>query len=172
LAYLLSKRALGWSAARRRRKVERELPFFLDVLTMMLESGVSLDQSFRILTQTDRGAPLIRRSLETLVADIERGMPYDQALQRWSDQLGVVGARELASLFQRNLTHGAELSGALGAFAHEFTEKRIATAREAGGRKSAQMAVVMMIFFLPALFIVLAGPAFVTLMHSLGEVSR
>jgi len=171
VAYLGSKRMLRWRAGRRRRKVEAELPFVLDVLCMMLESGVSLDQSLRTIAQTDgRAAPLVKDALTALAADIERGMPYETALDRWAERLGVGGARELASLFKRNLAHGAELSGGLKAFAREFTDKRVNGAREAVGRKSAQMAVVMMIFFMPALFIVLAGPAFVTLMNALKGV--
>jgi tight adherence protein C len=166
--YLLSKRVLGWSASRRRRKISAELPFVLDVFLIMLESGVSLDQTFRTFVRTEgRAAPILKEAVAVLVADIERGVPHEQALDRWGARLGVSGSRELAALFKRNLAHGSELSAALKGMAREFTDKRVSSAREAVGRKSAQMAAVMMIFFMPALFIVLAGPAVVTLLRTL-----
>ncbi len=171
--YLLSKRVIGWSAARRRRKVEAELPFALDVFLMMLESGVSLDQTFRTFVRTEgNAAPIMKAALAALVDDIERGMTYETALERWSERLGVKGSKELGALFKRNLAHGSELSGALSAMAKDFTERRLSGAREAVGRKSVQMSVVMILFFMPAIFIILAGPAFVTLMNTLSGVGR
>ena len=160
-------------AARRRRKIEAELPFILDVFLMMLESGVSLDQTFRTFVRTEgRAAPIMKEAVAVLVADIERGMPYETALERWGDRVGVNGARELATLFKRNLAHGSELSGALAGMAKEFADRRVENAREAVGRKAAQTAVVMIVCFMPAIFIVLAGPAFVTLMGTLSGMGR
>lgn len=168
VTYLGSKRLLRWSAARRRRRVEAELPFLLDILTMMLESGVSLDQSFRTLAAAEgRAGPLVHEAVRALVADLDRGMAHEAALDRWGARLGVDGARELAAMFKRNLAHGTELGGALAAFGRDFADKRVSTAREAVGRKAAQLAMVMMIFFMPALFLVLAGPAVVTLVQTL-----
>lgn len=167
-AYLASKRLLRWSAARRRRRVEAELPFLLDILTMMLESGVSLDQSFRTLAVAEgRAGPLVHEAVRALVADLDRGVAHEAALDRWGARLGVDGARELAAMFKRNLAHGTELGGALAGFGRDFADKRVSTAREAVGRKAAQLAMVMMIFFMPALFLVLAGPAVVTLVQTL-----
>jgi tight adherence protein C len=172
-AYLLSKRVLGWSAARRRRKVEAELPFTLDVFLMMLEAGVSLDQCFRTFAQLQgRAAPIITAAVAALVADLDRGMPHEAALDRWAERLGVTGSRELAGLFKRNLAHGSELSTALAAVARDYADRRVSGAREMVGRKSAQITVVMILFFMPALFIVLAGPAFVTLTHTLMGIGR
>jgi tight adherence protein C len=173
MAYILSKRVLGWSAARRRRKVEAELPFTLDVLQMTLEAGVSLDQSFRTFVQLrGRAAPIVAAAVAALVADLDRGMPHEAALDRWAERLGVNGSRDLASLFKRNLAHGSELSGALAAMAAEFSDKRVSVAREAVGRKAAQITVIMVVFFMPALFLVLAGPAFVTLTSTLIGIGR
>jgi tight adherence protein C len=171
--YILSKRVLGWSAARRRRKVEAELPFTLDVLQMMLEAGVSLDQSFRTFVQLKgRAAPIVSSALAALVADLDRGMPHEAALDRWAERLGVNGSRELVALFKRNLAHGSELSGALASLARDFSDKRVSGARETVGRKTAQVTVVMVVFFMPALFLILAGPAFVTLMSTLVGIGR
>lgn len=173
IAYILSKRVLGWSAARRRRKVEAELPFTLDVFLMMLESGVSLDQSFRTFVQLEgRAAPIMTLAIAALIEDLDRGMPHETALDRWAARLGVAGARELAGLFKRNLAHGSELGAALASVAKDFTDKRVAGARETAGRKSAQITVVMVLFFMPALFIILAGPAFVTLLRTLSGIGR
>jgi tight adherence protein C len=168
VAYLAAKFILGWRVSVRRRRVGAELPFVLDVLLLMLESGISLDQCFRSIALTEGGGmPLVQRTVQLLVEDIQRGMAYDLALERWADRLGVNGARELTSMFKQTLMHGTELGSALREFVREFADKRVSSARESIGRKTTQMTVVMIAFLMPALFIVLCSPAVVTLVQTL-----
>ncbi|HMG51264.1 MAG TPA: hypothetical protein VK597_11725, partial [Inquilinus sp.] len=47
LVYVGAKLILRWRVSARQRRVVAEIPFVLDVLLLMLESGVSLDQCFR-----------------------------------------------------------------------------------------------------------------------------
>jgi tight adherence protein C len=167
-SYVVSKPLVRWNAARRERRVTAELPLFLDMLTMMLESGVSLDQALRMVASEAGAAPMIRAVTTLLAADLQRGMPHEQAYDRWADRLGVQGGRELAALFKRALAHGSGLSAALAAFAREFTERRVSLARESVGKRTTQLTMAMMVFFMPALFIVIAGPAAATLMKTFG----
>lgn len=168
LVYIMAKQALGLVAAHRSRSITAEFPFLLDLMLMMLESGVSLDQCFRSIAREEGGAaPQLTRSLGILVADLDRGMNYDAALDRWAERVAVGGAKELAALFRQAMFQGAELSRALRDFVREFTERRVATAREAIGRVTVQMIVVMILFFMPALFIVLGGPPLASLLDTL-----
>ncbi|WP_369058277.1 type II secretion system F family protein [Caulobacter sp. 73W] len=160
LGFIVAKPLLASRADVRRRKILAELPFTLDVLLMMLESGVSLDLAFRSLAQGEgRAAPLTREATATLVSDLQRGMPYGQALDRWSARLGVTGAKELAEVFKQSLAQGTELARTLREFAEEFAERRMSAARESIGTKTTQMTVIMIVCFIPSLLIMLAGPA-------------
>jgi len=172
LAYVAVKLVLQALAKARARRVNRELPFILDMLTMMLEAGISLDQCFRTLAGGEgEAAPEIRRAMRVLVDDIQHGMAYGQALDRWAERIGVPGAGELAGLLRQSLFQGVELGGVLREFSREFTDRRVSAAREAIGRKTAKMAMVMMVFLMPALFIVLCGPAVVSITATLtGQV--
>ncbi|MGF6232053.1 tight adherence protein C [Inquilinus ginsengisoli] len=168
VTYVGAKFALQWRASVRQRRVAAELPFVLDLMLLMLESGVSLDQCFRSIAQMNNGAiPLVRQSIRLLVEDIQRGMPYDQAFDRWADRLGVNGGRELTAMFKQTMLHGTELGLALREFIREFTDKRVSSVRESIGRKTTQMTVVMILFLMPALFIVLCSPAVVTMFRTL-----
>ncbi|WP_395677150.1 type II secretion system F family protein [Inquilinus sp.] len=170
VTYIGAKMGLRWRVSVRQRRVAAELPFVLDILLLMLESGVSLDQCFRSVAQTDGGGmPLVRQTVQLLVEDLQRGMAYDLALDRWRERLGVNGARELAALFKQTLLHGTELGTGLRDFVREFADKRVSTARESIGRKTTQMTIVMIVFLMPALFIVLVSPALVSLIQSLTQ---
>lgn len=162
--FLGSKYILRMSSARRSRKISAELPFTLDIFVMMVESGASLDQCFRIFAAAEgRAAPIVRAAVVLLVEDIQRGMAYDLALARWADRLGVAGARELAGVLRQSLVHGSELAAALREFSREFAERRVFVARESIGRKTTQMTIAMLVLLMPALMIVLAGPAVSTI---------
>lgn len=172
-AFLFARLGLHMSSARRSRRIRAELPFTLDILVMMVESGASLDQCFRSFAASEgRAAPLVQLAVKALVEDIKRGMPYDVALSRWADRLGVDGARELATVLRQSLNQGTELAPTLREFAREFSEHRIFAARESIGRKTTQMTIAMLVLLMPALMIVLAGPAVSTLGTTLRQISH
>jgi tight adherence protein C len=140
---------------------------------MLLESGVSLDQCFRSIARDEAStAPRLNPSLRALVEDIDRGMNYEVALDRWAARVGVASSKDLAALFQQGLLQGIELSAALRQFIREFTERRVVASREAMGKITVKLVVVMVLFFMPALFIVIAGPPVVTLLDTMGGVGK
>ena len=159
LAYVGAKYALKLQAARRERRLSAEFPFLLDLMLMMLESGVSLDQCFRSIARDERAAvPHHGPLIAMLVDDLDRGQDYQTALDRWAQRVSAPGANELATLFRQSLFQGMELAPALREFIVEFSQRRVARAREAIGRITVRMVVLMLVFFMPALFVVLAGP--------------
>jgi tight adherence protein C len=162
LVFLLSKMILRSRVAAHTRQVGKELPFLLDTLLLLLESGVSLDQAFRYFAGSRMGGmEVTHRAVAAMVEDLQNGAPYALALDRWADRLAVPGVRELSAMFKQALLHGSELGPALRGFTKEFAEKRLADSRASIGRKTTQMTMVMILFMMPALMIVLAGPAVV-----------
>lgn len=173
LTYVGAKQAIHILAARRARAITAEFPFLLDLMLMMLESGISLDQCFRSIARDESIAvPNHARLIAMLVADLDRGMRYDLALDRWAARVAVSGAKELAALFRQALFQGVELAPALREFVREFTQRRVARAREAMGGITVRMVVLMILFFMPALFVVLGGPPVVAIFDTLKGVSR
>ncbi|MDG2520730.1 type II secretion system F family protein [Caulobacter segnis] len=171
--FIGAKPILASRADARRRKILAELPFTLDVLLMMLESGVSLDLAFRSLAHGEgRAAPITREATVALVSDLQRGMAYNLALDRWAMRLGVTGAHELAEVFKQSLSQGTELARTLREFGEEFSERRLSSARESIGRKTTKMTVIMILCFIPSLLIMLAGPAIFMLSAQIEGVGR
>ncbi|WP_313439448.1 type II secretion system F family protein [Novosphingobium sp.] len=171
LTYIGAKYALRMRAASRERILTAEFPFLLDLMLMMLESGVSLDQCFRGIAREERAAvPNHARLVAMLVEDLDRGQDYQLAFDRWAARVAVTGARELATVFRQSLFHGMELVPALREFVSEFSQRRVARAREAIGTITVRMVILMLVFFMPALFIVLAGPPVAAILDTLGSV--
>nr|WP_230463485.1 type II secretion system F family protein [Sphingobium sp. Cam5-1] len=173
LAFVGARQALNLLASGRARKITAEFPFLLDLMLMMLASGVSLDQCFRSIARDEQVAvPHHGQLIALLVTDLDRGMRYELALDRWASRVAVSGAKELASLFRQAMFQGIELAPALREFAREFTQRRVARAREAMGGITVRMVVLMILFFMPALFIVLGGPPVVAILDTLRASAR
>lgn len=168
LVYIGAKQALGWLARGRAQRITAEFPFLLDLMLMMLESGVSLDQCFRSIARDEAVAvPYHARLIALLVDDLDRGLRYDLALERWAARVAVSGAKEMASLFRQALFQGVELAPALRQFIQDFTQRRVNRAREAMGGITVRMVVLMILFFMPALFVVLGGPPVIAIFDTL-----
>ena len=173
LTYIGAKYALHMRAAKRERLLTAEFPFLLDLMLMMLESGVSLDQCFRSIAREERAAvPQHARLIVMLVEDLDRGHDYQVAFDRWAMRVGVFGAKELATLFRQSLFQGMELVPALREFIKEFSQRRVARAREAIGKITVRMVVLMLLFFMPALFVVLAGPPVAAILDTLRSAAE
>lgn len=168
LTWIAAKYALQMRARKRERVLLIEFPFLLDLMLMMLESGVSLDQVFRGIARDERATvPSHAQLMGLLVEDLDRGQDYQVAFERWAARIDVTGAKELASLFRQSMFQGMELVPSLREFIREFSQRRVMRAKEAIGTITVRMVILMLIFFMPALFIVLAGPPVAAILDTL-----
>ena len=164
---------LKLAADARQRAIRRELPPLVDVLLMVLNSGVSIDQCLRYVTGLlERAAPRTSLVFKRYVGDIDSGMPYEAAFERLGQRLGIDEGYDLANLIKQALLQGGEIMTSLEQFGAELTDKRVATAREQIGRKSVILTMVMLAFFMPVLMIALAGPAVSNITETLGTVRQ
>lgn len=157
----------------RQRAIRRELPYVLDLLLMVLDSGVSIDQALQYTAaQLNRTAPVTGQILSRTMTDIADGTPYDKALDRLATRLSIGEGRDFAGLLKQNLFQGGELGPALRRLASDVSESRLANAREQMGKKSVMLTGAMLAFFMPVLMIALAGPAVADLMGTLHHVAQ
>jgi tight adherence protein C len=161
LGYLLPRLVLRFVAKAHRRRIHRELPLFIDMLLLLLRTGMGLARCFREIERFGLEAgPAIHPTIKLLLVDLDQGRGYDEALVRWAERMSEPSAMEIARHLQQSLAHGTEVAKALGAFAQRFVEQRLAMARELAGRRSSLVTLVTVGLFLPPLLIVLAAPGF------------
>src|SRR5215510_723331 len=160
LFIMLVNRLTKSAALKRRRRIRRELALGIEMLCIFLEGGQSLDQAFRsFLDVCGDALPHIAPIQRALIADLNKGVPYERAIGNWVENLHVDEAKPLATLFVDSLVHGTELVPHLRQFSLELIEQRIANARTSIGVKSSQLTVVMVAFFLPAILAFITAPA-------------
>ena len=136
------------------------LPDALDLLVLCAEAGLSLDAAMARV-----GREIATTSLELAdefsLTAIELGfLPSRQAaLHNLMNRTDASKLRGLVNSLLQTERYGTPLAQALRAQAAEFRDERMLRAEEKAGKLPATMTIPMILFILPALFIVIGGPA-------------
>ena len=161
---LLPKFALRAWAGRLRQRVNAELPLLIDLLRLLQGVGFSMDQSLQTLGDKLRGAiPVLGREIYQANIAYMHGRTRAQSLRRLGESFDDEDLRSLVQLMLQVHEHGGAVQEPLKQFSLRLREHRRATLKEKVGKLSVKMTVVMMLTLLPALMLVLSGPAIIAL---------
>jgi tight adherence protein C len=155
--YMLPSLWLGSRVKRRKNDMLRALPDALDMLTIGVEAGLSFEAA--MLKVAERWKNALTLEFRRAVGEMRMGTGRDEALQRLSDRSGV---KELAT-FVAILIHSSQMGVSIAQVLHsQAAQMRIRRRQRA--EELARQAGIKMIFplgtlILPALFVVILGPA-------------
>jgi tight adherence protein C len=82
-----------------------------------------------------------------------------QALQDFARRVGSGGAKSFAMALIQAEQYGTSVSQAMRVMSEEIREQRMALAEQKAAALPPKLTVPMILFFLPALFIIILGPA-------------
>jgi tight adherence protein C len=147
-------------ADKRREVLTLVLPEGLDLLTICVEAGLSIDAAFRRVAKEMRG-PMPELSAEFEMTAIELTYLPDrqQALQNMAERSDSPAVAALVNALRQTEKYGTPLANSLRILSQEFRQTRASKAEEKGARMPALMTVPLMVFVLPTLITVLLAPA-------------
>ena len=155
---------------KRQLALAKALPDGLDLLVICAESGLSLDAALdRVANEIgDANAEL---GEELSLTSIELGFLPDrrQALVNLNRRTNLPSIRGVVNTLLQTEKYGTPLSQSLRVLANEFRDQRLLKAEEKAARLPATLTVPMIVFILPVLFIVLVGPAIISVMDTLSK---
>ena len=147
-------------ADKRREVLTLVLPEGLDLLTICVEAGLSIDAAFRRVAKEMRG-PMPELSAEFEMTAIELTYLPDrqQALENMTERSDSPAVAALVNALRQTEKYGTPLANSLRILSQEFRQTRASKAEEKGARMPALMTVPLMVFVLPTLITVLLAPA-------------
>ena len=167
LGILLPKLVLRTWAARLRKKVDDELPLLVDLLRLLQGVGFSIDQSLQMMgDKLHVAVPVLGKELQLANTAYTRGRSREQSLRRLSESFGNDDLRSLMQMILQVHQHGGAVQEPLKQFGMRMREQRRMKMKEKVGKLSVKMTVVMMVTLLPALMLVLGGPAIISLVNA------
>jgi tight adherence protein C len=154
---------LVWLQNRIRRRhcmLRQALADFLDLMNVCLHSGLSLQSTIQSVSDELRIAhPEFAGELNIVQRDISLGATVDGALRRFAQRTGCDGIGTLAKFVREAQRLGTQLTEALRIHADMLRSHREAAAEEAAQKAAVKILMPTLLLILPAVFIVLAGPA-------------
>ncbi|MGI9392945.1 MAG: type II secretion system F family protein [Parvibaculales bacterium] len=149
---------------KRQEKLARSFPDVLDLLLICCESGMSIEAAFGQVTEELEGqaAPDMVEELALTTAELNYLQERAQAYVNFAHRTGLDGVRALATALTQAERYGTSLGQALRVLAEENRSLRMAAAEKKAAALPPKLTVPMILFFLPALFVVILGPAVIT----------
>jgi len=150
--------------ARRQTSIMRAFPDALDLMLICVESGMSIESSFtRVSGEIGTQSPELAEELALTTAELSYLPDRRQAFDNLAKRCGHPGVKAVATALNQAEKYGTPLGAALRVTANENREMRMQEAERKAASLPAKLTVPMIIFFLPCLFVVIMGPAILTI---------
>ena len=153
--------------AKRLESVRKALPDSLDMLVICAEAGLSSDAALkRVVAETGRKASVLAEELNQTALELGFMPERRQALENLAERVPLPSMNAFVNTMIQAEKYGTPLARAFKVLSQEQRTERMLRAEEKAGRLPATMTVPMMLFILPALFVVLIGPAVLDIMDN------
>ena len=151
--------------SQRRHQIQRSLAEATDLLTLVVDAGMSLDEG--LLSITERFHNALGDEIGKVLREIRLGRPRMAALESMADTVGVADLHHLVESIVQSDQMGVPIARLLRVQAMEMRRRQRQTAQERAAQASSRMVFPMVGCIFPVLWIVLLGPAIIQILKSL-----
>jgi tight adherence protein C len=180
--FLLGLAALGgfllpdlWLTSRIKRRQKRivlGLPDGLDLLVVCVEAGMGLDQAlFRVAQEVHLAHRELSDELQLVNLEMRIGKSRMDALRELSTRTGVEDLKTLVAMLIQTDRFGTDLAQALRTHSENLRIRRRQHAEEMAAKTTVKMVLPLVFFIFPALFVVLLGPAVLSLIREFHQAT-
>lgn len=162
--FLLPSFWLQRQVKNRMTEIFHSLPDILDLLTICVEAGVSIDAALVKTTENPqfKGNPLADE-LKQVSMEIRAGKMRSEALRDMADRTMVDDIKSFVTMLIQTERFGTSLSQALRVHSDSLRTKRRQIAEEAAAKTAIKMLFPLAFFVFPAMLVVILGPAVISI---------
>jgi tight adherence protein C len=158
---------LSMAVSKRGKEIRNGLPDSLDLMVICVESGLALDAAIqRVGDEMKNVHPLLSEEFQIATLETQMGIPRAEALGNLASRTGIAETRSLVSIVNQAERFGTSVANALRNQADALRVKRRQAAEEQAQKTTVKLMMPLIMFIFPAIFVVLAGPAALKIMHS------
>jgi len=152
-------------SVKRRRSIERDLPFVFDMMTLCVEAGLSVHGALQMAAQSGP-AGILRDALADALAEMRAGVSRTAAIKALAERSNSPLARNWAAALAQAEALGISLGPVLRAQAAQSRSDRHVRAEQLAMQAPVKMLLPLIGCIFPCTFIVLAFPVMVQLLQS------
>jgi len=149
-------------AGKRQASMKRAFPDSLDLLLICVESGMSIEHSFRrVSTEIVPQSLPLAEELALMTAELsylpDRRLAYENLAKR----TGLEAIKSVCTAMVQAERYGTPVGSALRTLSQESRDQRMNEAEKKAAALPPKLTVPMILFFLPVLFVVILTPAMI-----------
>jgi tight adherence protein C len=173
LGWLLPQQFLHYLVRRYRRKLQEALPDMVDMLGVVLGTGLALDQAMlRVAEEMQFIYPELSNEFLTVVMQVKAGQERSKAFQQLVRRTGVEDIKSLAAMIVQSERFGTSLAQALKVYSDALRTRRRLRAEAMVGRAGIKMLFPIVLFILPVLFVITLVPGLLSVLDNLQFLGR
>lgn len=152
----------------RQHRILMGLPDALDLLTVCVEAGLGLDQGvYRVGQELRISCPELSDELKLVNMEARLGKSRAEALRDLGTRTGVEDVKTAIAMLIQTDRFGTDLARALRVHSDTMRTKRRQRAEELAATASVKMVPALVFFIFPAMFVVVLGPAVISVIRNL-----
>lgn len=144
-------------------------PDMIDLLVVCSEAGMGLESALeRVAQEMNQTNPAMARVLYGLLDDLRILPNRSEAFEKAG--LTSEGLRRFGTMVSQSMQYGTPLSQALRSIAIDLRRERITNLEERAHKLGAKLTIPMVLFLLPAMFVILGGSPFLHLVRTFSSI--
>ena len=153
---------------RRNDALNKALPNTLDLLIVCVEAGLGLSMALKkVGEEIEPTAPKLAKELALVSLEMNTGIPYEKALTNLAERNSLDDLRSLATVLIQSDKLGTSIAQALRVSADTIRTRRHQAAEEKAAKMSVKLTLPLVLFILPATFMIVIGPGIITIIENL-----
>jgi tight adherence protein C len=172
IGYYMPNIALSRIARRRTREIFETLPDALDLLTVCVEAGLSLERAFvKVAGEIHIKSVTLAQELQLVLMEMRAGFSKERALRNFALRSGVADVDTLVAMLIQSERFGTSVGDSLRVYAENLRNKRRLLAEECAAKMGLKLLFPLIFCIFPTLLMVLLGPAGIHLSRTLSAVN-
>lgn len=148
--------------SKRQFSMRQAFPDALDLLLICVESGMSIEHAFRkVSVEIGSSSIPMAEEMALTTAELSYLPERRQAYENLAKRTGLDSVKSVTTVLIQAERYGTPLGQALRVLAQESRDQRMNAAEKKAASLPPKLTVPMIVFFMPALFIVILTPALI-----------
>ncbi len=144
------------------------LPDALDLMVVCVEAGLGLDQAMRKVSEEMKASyHIIAEEFSLCNLQLQMGRARNEVLHDLGARTGVDDLKALAAILIQADKFGSSVAQALRVQSDSMRTRRSQLAEEKAAKTAVKLIFPLVLFIFPAIFVVLVGPAAITMINEL-----
>ncbi len=168
IGYILPSFYLDNKITARQKIISKSLPDIIDQLVVCSEAGLGFETGLqRIVIDAEINNEVMAYELGMVIAELRSGVDIEKAFLHLLDRTGVDDIKGFTNAITQSIRFGTSIADTLRAYSEDIRDKHLQAAEEQAAKLAVKMMMPLAFCFFPGIFIVILGPAIISIMKSM-----